>query len=259
MVSRAGWNADERESVPAGGGRDHGQGPVAAGHAQRVGAARDRLADDRCEVLARFQDDGLDPLLARVLGERCARGTAAARARVDQQDRPAGRSGRSPGGSERGLHAGHGPRRLDERSSHVVGDPRPDHQECVMPNHPAASEDALHDQHNHPKQHGRGRIRRPQRDRGLLRGRPQCLQGAEHPQGARGPASPARAGGRRRRSRRGRPGRRQGPGRIVRPAGHGGRGPARAADRGHRRAARRARRRHLRALRRLDVRSLRRG
>jgi hypothetical protein len=106
VVSRAGGNADERKPVLAGGSRDHGQGPVAAGHAQGVGAARDRLADDRCEVLARFQDDGVDSLLACVLGERCARGTAAARARVDQQHRPTGRSDRSPGGSERILHPG---------------------------------------------------------------------------------------------------------------------------------------------------------
>ena len=73
MVARAGGNADEGKSVRECGRRDDGQRSVAAGDAERVGAARDGVGYQRSEVVVRAQDDHVDAALARPLGEPGAR------------------------------------------------------------------------------------------------------------------------------------------------------------------------------------------
>jgi len=70
MVAGPGRNARERDSVRSG---HHGQRSVAAGHPQRVRAARRGATGQRGQVLPRVQDDGFDPSLARPLGEPGAR------------------------------------------------------------------------------------------------------------------------------------------------------------------------------------------
>ena len=92
VVAGAGGNADERKVVREGGRGDDGERAVAAGGAERVGAARHGVVDQRREVVVRAQDDRVDAELARPLGEAGARGLAAAGPRVDEEDRPLRRS-----------------------------------------------------------------------------------------------------------------------------------------------------------------------
>jgi hypothetical protein len=72
------------------------QRPVAAGHPQRIRAGRHGFPGQRVQVLARGEDDGLDPLFARPLGDPGVCGLAATRPRVDEQHWPARRIGRPP-------------------------------------------------------------------------------------------------------------------------------------------------------------------
>jgi hypothetical protein len=72
------------------------QRPVAAGHPERIRAARHGFPGQRGQVLARGQDDGFDPLVARPLGQPGARGLAVTRPRVDEQHGPAWRIGGPP-------------------------------------------------------------------------------------------------------------------------------------------------------------------
>ena len=88
VVAGAGGNADERKSVRECGCSDDGERPVAAGDAERVGAARHCVSDQRCEVVVRAQDDHVDPALARPLGEAGARRLAATGLRVEEEYGP---------------------------------------------------------------------------------------------------------------------------------------------------------------------------
>ena len=78
-VAGAGGNADQRKPVCRCGCGDDGQRAVAAGDAQRIRAAIDRLPDERYEVVVRAQDDHVDPAVARRGGEVGPRRLAAAR------------------------------------------------------------------------------------------------------------------------------------------------------------------------------------
>ena len=111
MVARAGGNADEGKPVRECGRRDDGQRSVAAGDAERVGAARDGVGDQRPEVVVRAQDDHVDAALARPLGEPGARGLAAARLRIDEEH------GRRGGSAARrsGCRSGGGKSRVSQR------------------------------------------------------------------------------------------------------------------------------------------------
>ena len=88
VVAGAGWNADERKVVRESGCGHDGERPVAAGGAERVRAARDRVVDERCEVVVSAQIDHVDAALARPLGEAGARRLAATGLRVDEQHGP---------------------------------------------------------------------------------------------------------------------------------------------------------------------------
>lgn len=67
VVSGAGGNADEGKPVgPCGRGHD-GERPVAAGHTERIRPVGQDFVDQRCQVLARAEDEGVDPSLARPL------------------------------------------------------------------------------------------------------------------------------------------------------------------------------------------------
>ena len=94
VVACAGWNAHKWNAVRSRHCGHDRQRSVAAGHAERVCACRHGFPGQRGQVLARGEDDGLDLLLARPLGDPGARGLAAARPRVDEQYRPARRIGR---------------------------------------------------------------------------------------------------------------------------------------------------------------------
>jgi hypothetical protein len=72
------------------------QRPVAAGHPERVRAVRHGSMGQRRQILARGEDDNLDPLFARPFGNPRACGPAIARPRVDEQHRPARRIGGLP-------------------------------------------------------------------------------------------------------------------------------------------------------------------
>ena len=88
VVAGAGGNADERKVVRESGCGDDGERSVAAGGAERVRAAGDRVFDERCEVVVRAQDDHVDAELARPLGEAGARRLAAAGSRVQEEHGP---------------------------------------------------------------------------------------------------------------------------------------------------------------------------
>ena len=77
VVARAGGNADERKLVCSSGGRHDGEGSVATGDAERVGAARHGVCDQRCEVVVRAHDDDVDAAVTREPREAGARGLAA--------------------------------------------------------------------------------------------------------------------------------------------------------------------------------------
>ena len=77
VVARAGGNADERKLVCSSGGRHDGEGSVATGDAERVGAARHGVCDQRCEVVVRVHDDDVDAAVTREPREAGARGLAA--------------------------------------------------------------------------------------------------------------------------------------------------------------------------------------
>jgi len=58
---------------------------VLVGHPERVCAGRHGFMGQRGQVLARGEDDGLDPLFPRPFGKPGARGLAVTRPRVDEQ------------------------------------------------------------------------------------------------------------------------------------------------------------------------------
>ena len=69
VIAGAGGNADERKSVRECGCRDDGERAVSPGDAERVRAAFDGVPHERCEVVARVQDDHVDSTLARLLDQ----------------------------------------------------------------------------------------------------------------------------------------------------------------------------------------------
>jgi hypothetical protein len=73
VVARAGRDARGRNPAGRRRGGHGGQRPVAAGHAERVRTGRRGLTGQRGQILARLQDDGLDPPGARLLGNPGAR------------------------------------------------------------------------------------------------------------------------------------------------------------------------------------------
>ena len=103
VVPCAGRRADERPSVRDGCCGDDSERPVAAGHAERVRAARHGVGDQRGKIVVRAQDNHLDSALARTLGESGTRSLATARPRVDEQHGLL----RGIGGSPAGMHGRH--------------------------------------------------------------------------------------------------------------------------------------------------------
>ena len=87
MVARAGRDADERDVVLVADRGDEGLRPVAAGHAQAVGAAGDGVAGQNGEVEAVVEKDRLDAHLGGDLRQAELRHLAAARPRVAQEHR----------------------------------------------------------------------------------------------------------------------------------------------------------------------------
>jgi hypothetical protein len=84
VVPGAGGNAYEGKLAgPCGCGHD-GERPVAAGHAERIHPVGHGFIDERCQVLVRTEDAGMDPSLARPLDHPCLRCLAAAGPRVDE-------------------------------------------------------------------------------------------------------------------------------------------------------------------------------
>jgi hypothetical protein len=96
LVARSGWDAHERDPVRRRHRGHDRQRPVTAGHPERVRAARRGFTGERGQVLARREDDHLDPLLARPLGQPGGCGRAITRSGVDEQHGPARRIGRLP-------------------------------------------------------------------------------------------------------------------------------------------------------------------
>ena len=101
VVASAGRDADEGEPVRPGDGRDEALRPVAAGGAERIGAAGHGLLDQRPQALTRLRADHRDASFARPLHDPGAHGPAAAGPRIDEQDRLARRRRRSPVHRER--------------------------------------------------------------------------------------------------------------------------------------------------------------
>ena len=104
VVARARRNAHEREVVRVCSRGDDGERSVAAGHAERIRAARDGLTDESRQSLIGAEDGHLDPAFACAVGESGAHGRPVAGLRVDEQDRPLRRIRRPPAVAHRLLH-----------------------------------------------------------------------------------------------------------------------------------------------------------
>ncbi len=96
MVARAGRNAHKWNAVRGRHRGHHRQRPVATGHPKRVSAGRHCFTGQRVQVLSGGEDDNLDPLRARTLGDPGVCGLAATGPRVDEQRRPTRRVGGLP-------------------------------------------------------------------------------------------------------------------------------------------------------------------
>jgi hypothetical protein len=94
VVARSSWNADEGQSIGAGGRRDEPERAVSAGCPERVRAGRERFIDRRYKIDTRRQLDDFDSSLACPLGNPGPRSAATPGSRVYEQDRPARRSDR---------------------------------------------------------------------------------------------------------------------------------------------------------------------
>ena len=88
VVARPGRNAHKRNSVRSRHCGHDRQRPITTSGPERVCAALRSSTGQRRQVLARVEDDGLDPLFARPLGNPGACGLAATRPGVDEQHRP---------------------------------------------------------------------------------------------------------------------------------------------------------------------------
>jgi hypothetical protein len=85
VVARPRGDADERKLV-RGSDRGHdSERPITTSHSEGICTAADRSLSERCQVLARGQDDNLDPLLARPLNDPVARGRTPSRPGIDKQ------------------------------------------------------------------------------------------------------------------------------------------------------------------------------
>ncbi len=103
VVARPGRNADERKPV-RGGGRGHdSQRPITTSHSEGICTAGYRCLSQRCQALARGQDDNLDPLLARPLNDPVARGRTPARPGIDKQHRLPRAAGGAPATTQQPL------------------------------------------------------------------------------------------------------------------------------------------------------------
>jgi hypothetical protein len=87
VVARPRGNAHERELVRGGRSGYDGQGAITPSHTEGICAAGYRCLSERCQVVARGQDDNFDTLLARPLRNPGARGRAPAGPRIDKQHR----------------------------------------------------------------------------------------------------------------------------------------------------------------------------
>ena len=91
VVAGAGRDADVRDAPGAGDRGHHRLRAVSSGHADHVGAVRDRLLHQLSQVSARFELDGVDAAAGRLRREADPTGLAVARARVDDQHPTPGR------------------------------------------------------------------------------------------------------------------------------------------------------------------------
>jgi hypothetical protein len=109
VVARPGGNAHERELVRGGrGGHDY-QRPITPSHSEDICALGRRGLSERCQAVARGQDDNFDALLSRSLNEPVARGGTPAGPRIDKQHRLS-RTARGPPATMQQLVFGSFPR-----------------------------------------------------------------------------------------------------------------------------------------------------
>jgi membrane-associated phospholipid phosphatase len=85
VVPGPGGNAYERDSVGGRGGRHDRQRSVSARHTEHVGAAGRRLRGERAEVIARLEDDRVDPPFTRRLDKPRPSSPATAGPRIDEE------------------------------------------------------------------------------------------------------------------------------------------------------------------------------
>ena len=83
VVARPGRNANERKLVRGGGSGHDSERPVTTSHSEGICTAGYCCLRERCQVLARSQDDNLDTLLARPLNDPVARGRTPTRPGID--------------------------------------------------------------------------------------------------------------------------------------------------------------------------------
>jgi hypothetical protein len=96
MVARARRDADVSDVVPPCDVDDQGLRAIAPGHADNVGAIRDRPPGEHAQIVAGMQHDAADPAAARLALQVEAIDLASARARVHQENTVAGRADPDP-------------------------------------------------------------------------------------------------------------------------------------------------------------------
>ena len=87
VIARSGRDADEWQVLAARRGSDDGHRAVPAGHAQRIGAAGDRITHESREIPPGLQNDTTDAQSACLLAQPDAGRRATSRGQVDEQDR----------------------------------------------------------------------------------------------------------------------------------------------------------------------------
>jgi hypothetical protein len=85
VIARPERDADEGKVALERDGRDRGQRAVTTRHPERIAAGARRLSRDLTRVLALSEDVGVESHAFRFPPELRRRGTAVARARVDEQ------------------------------------------------------------------------------------------------------------------------------------------------------------------------------
>jgi hypothetical protein len=96
VVPRPGGNTHERKLMRGRSGGHDSERPITTSHSEGICTFGYRRLSEHRQVLARGQDDNLEPLLARPLNDPAARSRTPTRPGIDKQHRPSRAAGGAP-------------------------------------------------------------------------------------------------------------------------------------------------------------------